>query len=494
MPPIEPHSRASELAPVKAESADNSGSLLFETAYSIGRETKMIGLGVGEAVVDTIKHPVDKLPELATAFATGSALGALSKAGAPGRLIAGGIGLAMVVKLGYDEITGNRWSNFGYAVADTWRSGENMDRNIAATRDSLGSFVVDMGIGYAGMKAGGMAVSRFTPMFQGGKLVEVPKSVELSKGIEPLKTAEVGKVTEVARTSEISRTTEVARAGEIAKATEIAAPPRFSYEALQAQMAKAGVTEEVIAAAAKSETYLGRGGNATVYEIPGFKDYVLRVPGPPGKGVQNIGKVEPVPDVFPEGNVGQAVAQVGNATILKVQEGVPAGGPLRSEARVMGEAAARKVYGDSVNRAAEMPQSAYDDFAAMLLNLEKRGLMFDPSKANNVLVDTPGKGFNLVDITKRDPQSTYRHSLADMVVTLMDNGFINSIADRGKPWQSQYQTIISKAVSAAERTGLPLELNGSSLRYSFQLADATTFWAELASKTGQSHLAPLLPR
>ncbi len=45
-----------------------------------------------------------------------------------------------------------------------------------------------------------------------------------------------------------------------------------------------------------------------------------------------------------------------------------------------------------------MPQSAYDDFATMLLNLEKKGLMFDPSKANNVLVDTPGKSFNLVDI------------------------------------------------------------------------------------------------
>lgn len=476
MPPIEPHSRASDLAPVKAGDSDNSGSLLFETAYSIGRETKMIGLGVGEAVVDTIKHPLEKLPELGTAFATGSALGALSKAGAPGRLIAGGIGLAMVVKLGYDEITGNRWSNFGHAVADTWRSGENMDKNIAATRDSLGSFVVDMGVGYAGMKAGGMAVSRFAPMFQGSKLIEVPKGVELTKGIEPVKTAEVGKV------------------GEVAKATEITSPPRFSYEALQAQLAKAGVTEEAIAAAAKSETYLGRGGNATVYEIPGVKDFVLRVPGPPGKGVQNIGKVEPVPDIFPEGNVGQAVAQVGNATILKIQEGVPAGGPLRSEARLMGETAARNVYGDSVARAAEMPQSAYDDFAATLLNLEKKGLMFDPSKANNVLVDKHGKSFNLVDITKRDTQTTYRHSLADMVVTLMDNGFINSIADRGKPWQAQYQTIITKAVTAAERTGLPLELNGSSLRYSFQLANATTFWAELAAKTGQTHLPPLPAR
>ncbi len=491
MSPIEPHSRATDVAPQTVSNADTSSSLLFETAYSLGRETKMIGLGVGEAIVDTVKHPIDKLPELGTAFATGSLLGAISKAGAPGRLIAGGIGLAMAVKLGYDEITGNRWSNFGHAVADTWRSGENMDRNIAATRDSLGSFVVDMGVGYAGMKTGALAVSRFSPMFQGSKLVEVPKGVELTRAVEPLKITEVRKVSEGGKVAEVAKSTEVARPVEVAK---VATPQRFSFEALTEQMTKSGVTEDAIAAAAKSETYLGRGGNATVYEIPGVKDFVLRVPGPPGKGVQNIGKIESVADIFPEGNVGQAVAKVGNSTILKVQEGVPAGGPLRSEARVMGDTAARKVYGDSVERAAEMPQSAYDAFATMLLNLEKKGLQFDPSKANNVLLDKPGKSFNLVDITPQNAGGTYRHSLADMVVTLMDNGFINSIADRGKPWQSHYQSIITKSVAAAERTGLPLELGGSSLRYSFQLANATTFWAELAAKTGKTDLPPLLPR
>lgn len=285
MPPIEPHSGASELAPLKAD-ADNSGRLLFETAYSVGRETKMIGLGVGEAIVDTVQHPLDKLPELGTAFATGSVLGAIGKAGAPGRLIAGGIGLAMAVKLGYDEITGNRWSRFGYAVADTWRSGENMDRNIALTRDSLGSFVVDMGVGYAGMKAGGVAVSRFAPTFQAPKFFEPPKGVELAKGIEAVKTAEVGKV-------QVGKTAEGGRVGEVGELKTAGFPPRFTFEALQAQLAKAGVTEEAIAAAAKSETYLGRGGNATVYEIPGVKDFVLRVPGPPGKGVQNIGPIRP---------------------------------------------------------------------------------------------------------------------------------------------------------------------------------------------------------
>ncbi len=432
----------------------------------------MIGMGVGEALVDTVKHPLDKLPELGTAFVTGSVLGAISKAGAPGRLIAGGIGLAMAAKLGYDELTGSRWSNFGHAFADTWRSGKNMDKNIAATKNSLGTFVVDMGIGYAGMKAGGFAVSRFSPpLFEAPKLIEPPK-VELKEGIGSAKVGEVSQ-------------------SKLGESTAIAPASRFSFDALRSQVAAAGLTEEGIAASVKTENYLGRGGNATVYRIDGIKDFVLRVPGQPGKGVQSLGSLESVPDIFPEGNVGQPVAKIGNATILKAQEGIPAGGPLGKDARAMGVEAARKIYGDSIERAAAMPQSAYDQFAAELLNLDKKGLQFDPSKANNVLVDAPGKRFNLVDISTRDAQSTYHHSLSDMVVTLMDNGFINTLADRGKPWEAHYQTILSKAALAAERTGLPLELNGSSLRYSFQLADATTFWAELAARGGQADLPAL---
>ena len=449
---IETHARAAE--PLSRNSgSEDSTSPLFETAYSVGREAKMIGLGVGGAIADTIKHPVDKLPELGIAFGTGSVLGAISKAGAPGRLIAGGIGLAMAVKLGYDEITGNRWSHFGRAVADTWRSGENMDKNIATTRDSLGSFVVDMGIGYAGMKAGGFAVSRFSAKsLESAKFFEQPK-VEVTKGIAP----------------------------------------RFSFDALKTAMKDAGLSEEGIAASVKTQNLLGRGGNASVYKIDGINDFVLRVPGPPGKGVQGIGPIEAVPDIFPQGNVGQPVAKIGNSTLLKIQEGKPAGGPLYRDARAMGETAARDIYGASVERAAQMPQSAYDEFATMLLNLQKQGLQFDPSKANNVLIDKAGKRFNLVDISSRNPNSTYNHSLSDMVVTLMDNGFINSLGDRGKPWTSHYQTIISKSVLAAERAGLPLDLAGSSLQYSFRLADATTFWSGLVAKHGQQHLAPLAP-
>lgn len=129
----------------------------------------MLSVGVWEAFSDTLTNPGEKLPELGLAAATGSVLGAVQRLGTPGKIVAAGIGSAMLIKLGYDEITGERWSKFGGALKDTWKSGENMDRNIAITRDSLGSFLVDTGIGYAGMRAGSALTARLAPR---GRLVD----------------------------------------------------------------------------------------------------------------------------------------------------------------------------------------------------------------------------------------------------------------------------------------------------------------------------------
>ncbi len=148
------------------DSAINQGqpdSVLSETSKRLYREAEMISLGVGRALVDTAKHPLDKLPELSTSLATGLALGAASRLGAPGRLVAAGVGTAMAAKFAYDELTGKRWTQFGHAVKDTWHSEANLERNIDITKNSLGSFIVDSGVGAVGMKFGSLAASRFAP-------------------------------------------------------------------------------------------------------------------------------------------------------------------------------------------------------------------------------------------------------------------------------------------------------------------------------------------
>jgi len=148
------------------ESLDSIERLLPETSQKLYREAEMISLGVGRAFLDIAQKPLDKLPELTTSLSTGVAFGAISRLGAPGKLIAAGIGTAMATKFAYDELTGKRWSQFGSALKDTWHSGANRERNIDITKNSLGTFVVDTGVGAVGMKFGSLATARFAPPSQ----------------------------------------------------------------------------------------------------------------------------------------------------------------------------------------------------------------------------------------------------------------------------------------------------------------------------------------
>lgn len=130
---------------------------------SLFRETEMVLKGVGSSFSGVLTRPHEKLPELAISSLVGTTLGVAGRLGAPGKAISVGIGTAMLAKMTYDEVTGNRWSTFASAVRDTWITGRNMKENIASTRDSLGSFLVDTTIGYASGKVSSYAVSRLVP-------------------------------------------------------------------------------------------------------------------------------------------------------------------------------------------------------------------------------------------------------------------------------------------------------------------------------------------
>jgi hypothetical protein len=71
MPQFNSHSNDSTKG---QESSDSIERALPETSQKLYREAEMISLGVSRALVETAKHPLDKLPELATSLATGVAL------------------------------------------------------------------------------------------------------------------------------------------------------------------------------------------------------------------------------------------------------------------------------------------------------------------------------------------------------------------------------------------------------------------------------------
>ncbi len=122
------------------------------------RETCMVASGVRGAVADVLNNPGAKLPEVATAGAFGVGLKSLQKAGARGRILACGVAGGMALKVAYDEMTGDRWSTFGAAAVDTWRSDANYNANVDATKSTIGSFVVDTAAGAAGFKLAGTSV------------------------------------------------------------------------------------------------------------------------------------------------------------------------------------------------------------------------------------------------------------------------------------------------------------------------------------------------
>ena len=243
-----------------------------------------------------------------------------------------------------------------------------------------------------------------------------------------------------------------------------------SFLDLLAELEKAGFDKNNVLDICVEENHIGHGGNADVYKIPNVDNYVIRIVR--GKRDKEIDeeKIEEVTDEFPEINVGQAVAKLSERiSFLKKQNGIPAGAPagrLRRESEI-----ADSTYEKHLKLAAEMPQSAYDEFARTLILVNERDYQFDPSKANNVLIDPQTGTFNLVDINKRSTNSTYKNEIADMVVTLMDNSYDYQYKGSA-PLEAYRKTILEKCIEAGKKVGFSVPEPGQnpSLDYSFKLA------------------------
>lgn len=237
---------------------------------------------------------------------------------------------------------------------------------------------------------------------------------------------------------------------------------------------------EKLSAIATDENFLGEGGNASVFAIPGSEQYVVRIQHRAWTAPTE-GDIEPVEDPLPDINVGQAVARMGNVFILKRQEGVPAG-LTHADIKRLGltHEAANADYLQRTSLAASLPQQAYDELAELLEILNEKGYNFDPSKPNNILVDTEKQKFNLVDLDPRDPNSDYRNNLTSMVIPLMNNSYAWKVEDPDMEQQlaSQRGAILDKAIQASIKAKLPIpDEQDSSLNYSFKMANKEGQWS-----------------
>jgi len=236
------------------------------------------------------------------------------------------------------------------------------------------------------------------------------------------------------------------------------------------QVPQSGLTIDSIRQAASSQP-IGKGGNASVYGIS--DDLVLRVP----KGVKEIiDDFEPVDHPLTKLGVraGQAAFENSQGVgVLQRQRGEEAGLSLP---RLVPEGQGDAVYSSRVKKAAAMPQSAYDELASTMLQINNAGYLVDPSKSSNLLIDSEGQQFNFVDTVKADDKENVRNQQLEgarknaasyLLVMLMGNTYAGLY--KGDPLTGDYKQIYDKVMSAAASQGLETEMTSSG-KYSMDLA------------------------
>lgn len=247
--------------------------------------------------------------------------------------------------------------------------------------------------------------------------------------------------------------------------------PEHSFADLTAELNKAGLDKTNLLDSCSLENFLGQGGNAEVYSIPGVEKYVLKISNYRRKDASISGEITKVDDKFPEFNIGQAVGEVAGEGILllRKQAGIPAGVP-HGEIRKNQEKG-DLAYEEHLKRTSEMPQVAYDEFARMLLIINARDHKFDPSKSSNVLVDTDIQRFNMVDINESEPNSNYQNNAGELAVVLMDNSYAWQYKGN-VPLDNYRKIILEKCIEAGKKVGWEVPAVGvnPSLDYSFKLA------------------------
>lgn len=214
----------------------------------------------------------------------------------------------------------------------------------------------------------------------------------------------------------------------------------------------------------KASKYIGEGSSNTAYEIPNCAKYVMRFP----KDGFNPGPIKVLTDEFPDLNLGQTVALIGNAKVSKKQTGIPAGIPFKE--RMGGGLNNVLTYRKHIFRTADMPQEAYDELALTFKKLNDNDLTFDLANPNNILVDTQNKRFNLVDDLTETLNDEDKNTFASIALPLFDTFFAPNLSFH-EDLMPSWHTIIDKSLKAARKAGLPEpQKNFHSINYIFNLA------------------------
>lgn len=152
----------------------------------VGRVAQTAGGGVIDAGRAALANPAEYIDDAAMGAGMGFGLGAISKAGRFGPHAAALIGGGLMASWAYSEIKGDRWNGFGSAMADSYRSSDNLAANQAIAAKSLGTFAVEFGVMSATAGPSALLGRKVAPEGWGTRAIEHVKasSVGLTSGLK----------------------------------------------------------------------------------------------------------------------------------------------------------------------------------------------------------------------------------------------------------------------------------------------------------------------
>jgi hypothetical protein len=250
-------------------------------------------------------------------------------------------------------------------------------------------------------------------------------------------------LSEASKYSTIRRTTKQA-----ANTVAASSLRNLTFDDFRRQLVEKAVGEQAILDSERPENFIARGSYHAVYRLDKIRGFLLRTD-IQGVYADSGARIEEARDYWPEKNIGQAVARLGDGEIVKEVSGEPLGIPFETP---WGEWSSPELRGPKVALAASMPQSAYDDFARTLLEMPKRSLQFDKMNPNNVLADGQAGVFNIVDVGFKPDYEPYS---LDLLKPLTCNIRKYEGVSTPSPLAPLYRTVIEKSLRAFRCTGLP---------------------------------------
>jgi hypothetical protein len=116
----------------------------------VGRETVVIGGGLGKSFLYGMASLPERVPQIASSVAIGASLSTISKAGELGTAATIVVGAYFTSKFIVNAINDTpRWNKLSTAVSDTWNSNQHLMKNLNDASDSGGNFAFDTSLSYA---------------------------------------------------------------------------------------------------------------------------------------------------------------------------------------------------------------------------------------------------------------------------------------------------------------------------------------------------------